>query len=252
MNKARAVELLDETFRTNFHIDKFSRFIKELFNEIHIDVQEKKTSIAGQFGEYIDGCKKIAEYEDKSRRSMEILTIKLKRTSSRDRARTMQRNFISSWLAKRGIDAALVAFYGDDNEDWRFSFVKMEYNLVKNEDDKVIIEKELTPAKRYSFLVGINEPNHTCQKQFFELLMEEKTNPTISEIEQAFSIEKVTKEFFEKYKELAFNVRESLDKILTKDPRIKTEFDNKGISTIDFSKKLLGQIVFIHFLQKKG
>jgi hypothetical protein len=252
MDKARTVKLLDDTFRTNFDINQFSKFTKELFNVIQINVQDKTPYIATQFREYIAECKKIAEYKDSSKKSMEILAVKLKRTSSRDRARTMQRNFISSWLSKQGIDAALVAFYGDDNEDWRFSYVKMEYNLVKNEDEKVIIEKELTPAKRYSFLVGINEPNHTCQRQFLELVMEEKTNPSILEIEQAFSIEKVTKEFFEKYKELAINLKESMDKILLKDPRIKAEFDSKGISTIDFSKKLLGQIVFIYFLQKKG
>ncbi len=252
MDKTRAVKLLDDTFRTNFDLNQFSLFIKELFNKITINIQDKTPYIAKQFNEYIAECKKIAKYEDSSKKSMEVLAVKLKRTTSRDRARIMQRNFVSSWLSNYDIDAALVAFYGDDNEDWRFSYVKMEYNLVKNEDEKVIIEKELTPAKRYSFLVGKNEPNHTCQKQFLDLVIEEKTNPSIGEIEQAFSVEKVTKEFFEEYKELAINLKESMDKILSKDSRIKTEFDNKGISTIDFSKKLLGQIVFLYFLQKKG
>jgi len=253
MNKNRAINLLEDTFRTNYDINQFSSFIKELFNVIKIDIQDKTPFIAKQFKEeYISECKKIAEYKDASKKSMEILAVKLKKTTSRDRARTMQRNFISSWLSKQGIDAALVAFYGDDEEDWRFSFVKMEYNLVKGADEKVIIEKELTPAKRYSFLVGVNEPNHTCQRQFLELVMEERTNPSISEIEQAFSIEKVTKEFFEKYKELALNLKEAMDKIVSRDSRIRAEFENKGISTIDFSKKLIGQIVFIYFLQKKG
>jgi len=252
MDKARAVKLLDDTFKKNFDIDQFSKFTKELFNDIQINIQDKTQYIANQFKEYIAECKKIAEYKDASKKSMEILAVKLKRTSSRDRARTMQRNFISSWLSKQEIDAALVAFYGDDNEDWRFSYIKMEYNLIKNEDEKVIIAKELTPAKRYSFLVGTNEPNHTCQRQFLDLVIEESTNPSISQIEQAFSVEKVTKEFFEKYKELTINLKDALDEILPKNQRIITEFDRKGISAIDFSKKLMGQVVFIYFLQKKG
>ena len=252
MDKARAVKLLDDTFKKNFDIDQFSKFTKELFNDIQINIQDKTQYIANQFKEYIAECKKIADYKDASKKSMEILAVKLKRTSSRDRARTMQRNFISSWLSKQEIDAALVAFYGDDNEDWRFSYVKMEYNLIKNEDEKVIIAKELTPAKRYSFLVGTNEPNHTCQRQFLDLVIEESTNPSISQIEQAFSVEKVTKEFFEKYKELTINLKDALDEILPKNQRIRTEFDRKGISAIDFSKKLMGQVVFIYFLQKKG
>lgn len=41
-------------------------------------------------------------------------------------------------------------------------------------------------------------------------------------------------------------------KKISKNELLKNEFKNKDISTIDFSKKLLGQIVFIYFLQKKG
>jgi len=33
---------------------------------------------------------------------------------------------------------------------------------------------------------------------------------------------------------------------------VKSEFDSKGINTVDFAKKLLGQIVSLYFLQKKG
>ena len=60
----------------------------------------------------------------------------------------MQRNFIANWLENtgKGADAALVAFYGDDQEDWRFSFVKMEYNLVRDETGNVKVSKESREA----------------------------------------------------------------------------------------------------------
>ena len=35
-------------------------------------------------------------------------------------------------------------------------------------------------------------------------------------------------------------------------PAIKNHFDERGIECDDFAKKLLGQIVFLYFLQKKG
>ena len=146
----------------------------------------------------------------------------------------------------------MVAFYGEEPDDWRFSFVKMEYNLVRNKEGKVKVAKELTPAKRYSYLVGINEPNHTCRSQFLDLVMEEDIQPSLFDIENAFSIEKVTKEFFEKYKKRVIDLRESLDLVVKNDKRIQKEFEERGIDTIDFSKMLLGQIVFIYFLQKKG
>ena len=42
----------------------------------------------------------------------------------------------------------------------------MDFNLTKTK-----IELELTPAKRYSFLVGVNEKSHTAQSQFEKILL---------------------------------------------------------------------------------
>lgn len=249
MDKQNAIKLLDETFNHDFDIQRFAMFVKELFNDFCIT--QKNLAVWNEYQDYIDSYISLGSYTDNSKKVIDVLVVKLKRTSSRDRARTMQRNFIAKYLSNAEKDAALVAFYGDD-EDWRFSFVKMEYNLVKDESGKVQISKELTPAKRYSFLVGVNEPNHTCRRQFLKLVMEEGINPSLPEIELAFSIDTVTKEFFLEYKELFLKLEESLQSMIENNPRVKAEFEQKNISTVDFAKKLLGQIVFIYFLQKKG
>jgi len=251
MNRENTIKLLDQTFNSNFDIVKYTKFIKELFNEIKINQRDCTKYIANEYKEYISSFIQIADYKDSDSKEMEVLVVKLNRTSSKEKARVMQRNFVANWLGKTDKDAALVVFY-DDTDDWRFSFVKMEYSLTKDESGKVKPVKELTPAKRYSFLVGINEPNHTCREQFLELVMEEEANPLSQEIEQAFSIDKVTKEFFEKYKELYLDLKEELEKLVKRDEHVKKEFEEKDISIIDFARKLLGQIVFIYFLQKKG
>jgi hypothetical protein len=249
MDKTNAIRLLDDTFSDDFDTQRFSKFIKELFN--HFAFVQKTWPVWNEYQDYIDSYSSLGSYVDSSKKVIDILVVKLRRTSSRDRARTMQRNFVAKYLGNAEKDAALVAFYGDD-EDWRFSFVKMEYNLTKDDEGKVKIVKELTPAKRYSFLVGRNEPNHTCKRQFIELLVEEEIIPTLETIESAFSVDNVTKEFFTEYKELFLELNESLQKVLAERRYIKKEFEDKGISTVDFSKKLIGQIVFIYFLQKKG
>ena len=46
--------------------------------------------------------------------------------------------------------------------------------------------------------------------------------------------------------------KETLDDFTKKDKKIREDFEAKGVDTVDFSKKLLGQIVFLYFLQKKG
>jgi len=250
MDKNSAIQLLDKTFNQEFNSQQFSTFIKELFNDFQIKPQT--WTVWKEYQEYIDSYIQLGSYEDQTKRVIDILSVKLKKTSSRDRARTMQRNFIAKYLGNAEKDAALVAFYGDDPQDWRFSFVKMDYHLQETEPGKVKPVKELTPAKRYSFLVGRNEPNYTCKKQFLPLVVEERVNPSIEEIERAFSIENVTKEFFIEYRELYYKLKESLEKIMQKNSKLRTDFEEKGISTVDFAKKLLGQIVFIYFLQKKG
>jgi len=249
MDKAKAIQLLDETFNKEFDVLRFSRFIRELLNIYEMKNVNNK-SFTG-YEEYIDSYLLLGTYEDR-KKVIDIIAVKLKRTNSVDRTRAMQRNFISKYLSRNEKEAALVAFYGDDPQDWRFSFVKIEYNLLKDEEGRVKVVEESTPVKRYSFLVGKNEPNHTCKSRFVSLLFEERVNPSIEEIEEAFSVDKVTKEFFEQYKEIYLNLKEEMDKILEQNKTIKKEFDDNYLSTMDFSKKLLGQLVFIYFLQKKG
>ena len=152
MDSQSAIRLLDETFNSDFDLNRFIGFTKELFNDFTVNQRDCTKYIANEYKDYISSFVKIGDYEN-SRKSIEVLVVSLNKTSSRDRARTMQRNFIANWLGKTEKDAALVAFYGDDPEDWRFSFVKMEYRLAEVEPGKVKAVRELTPAKRYSFLV---------------------------------------------------------------------------------------------------
>jgi len=61
----------------------------------------------------------------------------------------------------------------------------------------------------------------------------------------------VIKEFFKNYRELFLELKGSLEEILKKDKNVREEFEEKNISTIDFSKKLLEQIVFIYFYRRR-
>ncbi|GLI46242.1 Eco57I restriction-modification methylase domain-containing protein [Methanoculleus bourgensis] len=249
MKEEEAVRLIDGVFRNAFNPGRYMRFIQELFNDFRILPQ--RLPIWREFKDYIDEAYSIGTYFD-GKHTIGVLYVRLLRSTSRDRARTMQRNFIAKFLNNEGRDAALVAFYGDDHEDWRFSFVRLEYELGTGDDGKIRTSVKLTPARRFSYLVGMNEPNHTCRKQFLGLILEENRNPALAEIENRFSVENVTKEFFEKYKACYLNLKESLERALEADPICRAEFEEKEISTVDFSKKLLGQIAFLYFLQKKG
>ena len=249
MKLYEAKELIKDVFESSFDKDKYSIFIKNLLK----DFEQKTFTYSGSiipraFDNYIRKLERIGKYEDDDGNVIDILIVELKRDHSIEYARSTQRNFIRWYLAgSRGgqmKDAALVAFHSETSSDWRFSFIKMQYSLETKKD-------ELTPAKRYSFLVGEKGKSHTAQQQLVRLLKSDDT-PLLSDIEEAFNIETVTNEFFEKYKLLVFNLVDEIEKIIARDTIVKNEFENKNIQVIDFSKKLMGQIVFLYFLQRKG
>ncbi|MEI7604318.1 MAG: DNA methyltransferase, partial [bacterium] len=243
-----------EVFNNKFNKEKFKNFILNLLNDI--DNNSSFTPLRGQyikapFRSGIHEYERVCKYKDSFSNEMDVLIVKLTDKNKLENARTFQRNFVVDYISEKMRDGALVAFYSDDSDDWRFSFVKLEYEL-KEEEGKVLEQKIMTSAKRYSFLVGKNENSHTAQSQLLPLLEDETNNPTLKQIEKAFEVETVTKEFFEKYKCLFDKVKTELDIIVDKDEILRKDFEDKEINTVDFAKKLLGQIVFLYFLQKKG
>ncbi|MBE3128896.1 MAG: Eco57I restriction-modification methylase domain-containing protein [Actinobacteria bacterium] len=255
MDIQQARRRIRNTFESSFDKVKFIDFIKDLFNQYD---ESKAFHLRGcyipkAFENIIKSYERIGTYTDSEGKKIDILIVYLKKETTIDRARTAQRNFIANYLKGRGEkDAGLVAFVSPEEDDWRFSFVKMEYKFEKTPKGDVKVKEEFTAARRYSFLVGKNESSHTAQSCFIDILKNDDYNPKIYELEEAFNIEKVTKEFFEKYRDLFLQIKESLDEAVKEDEEIRKEFQEKGINTVDFSKKLLGQIVFLYFLQKKG
>ena len=251
MNKQEAKNLIKETFSSNFNSEQYQEFVANLFKKYTpIEKMVSGQYIKESFRQFIVKYKRVGKFEDSENNIIDILEVYLSKSSTLERARTAQRNFVAEYLKSRNKEAALVAFVSPDNKEWRLSLVKLEHSLVVI-DDKLKTKEEITPAKRWSFLVGKNEGSHTAQSRFVDILITDE-NPNLKELEQAFDIETVTKEFFDKYTELFFQLKEHLDDLLEKDEIIKKDFKEKEISTVDFAKKTLGQIVFLYFLQKKG
>lgn len=220
----------------------FQKFAHELLNDIEIGKRE--LSVDSSYESHIESFIYLGSFTDNQGKNLHILDVALKTNTKIEQARTMQRNLIARYLKEHWLDGALVAFHNDNSTSWRLSFVKVEYKY--NENGKPI--EELTPAKRYSFLVGEGEPSHTAQTQLAKIYELTSQNPTLAQLEEAFSVEKVTKEFFEKYRDLFESVVAELKSSHT----FQNEASKNNIDTESFAKKLLGQIVFLYFLQKKG
>ncbi len=253
MDKDFAAKIVRKTFQNSFDKNSFVYFIQNLFN--HIEIEDKHpysgNFIPDPYKPFISTLKRVAKYVDSNDKKIDILVVNLKRETLLERARSMQRNFIGWYLngSRGGIlkDAALVAFVSPNSEDWRFSLIEMDYKINQGK-----VKQELTPARRFSFLVGENESSHTAQSHLAPILQDDVNDPTLKDLKDAFNVEKVTKEFFEKYRDLFLKIKDGLDKIIAQDKKIEKDFSEKNIASANFAKKLLGQIVFLYFLQKKG
>ncbi len=251
MTEQESKNLIRETFESDFNRERFKRFTANLLTEFQeASILTSEQYIKDAYKPYVHSYEVIAKFTDSEKRTLDVLITYLE-TESTFTARTRQRNFALDYLKSKNRDGVLIAYVHENKKDWRFSFVKLENDVVKGEDGRVKDISSFTAAKRSSFLVGSNENSYTAKKQFLPIIQSEE-QPKFEDIEEAFSVETVTKEFFNKYRELFHVVHDALEKEIKRKPQLKEEFEEKEVSTVDFAKKLLGQMVFLYFLQKKG
>ena len=253
MNRNQAYDLVRQTFTQAFDKSRFLNFSRNLLNRFD-ETKAAQMVVPEAFKAHVHSCSRLGTYKSPQGELVDVLIVKATEQHKLERARTGLRDFVAHKLRRDESfkDAGLVAFVSPTEKQWRFSYVKMEYATVEKESGKVGVEARLTPARRFSYIVGEGESCHTAQTRFLDLLQDTDTDPALTDIEEAFSVEAVTKEFFTKYAELFEEINKALSKLAAKDNAVKEEFKNKNINSVDFAKKLMGQIVFLYFLQKKG
>src|SRR6266567_606815 len=241
MNQKQARDLVGQTLTESLDKTRFRNFALELLNEFDESkaFTSNKIYIKKAFQGHVERFERLGTYTSPKDEKLDVLVVHLTKESKLERARTAIRNFVADHLKIRDEkDAALVAFVSPTEQQWRFSYVKMEYAAVENDAGRVGVETHLTPARRYSYIVGEGESCHTAQTRFLDLLQDTDKNPTLAQLEEAFSVEAVTKEFFEKYADLFGEIQKALEKLSTKDSTIRNEFTKKQVRTGDFAKKL--------------
>jgi hypothetical protein len=258
MNKQQAINLIRTTFESAFAEDQYLRFLRELFNGQIDESDSRKFDYYGQyipdsFKDSVRRYKRLGTYTDPDGQDIDLLVVILKRESSLERARTMQRNFAAYHLKRRDKETAIIAYTTEERDDWRFSMVRREPVVTFSDAGNLVAKDQLTPVRRYSFLVGLNEGSHTAQQQLFPILLEDTHDPTLATLEEAFNIEAVTKEFFEKYKTLFLQLQKALDR-LTQAPQsqVRAEFEAKEVDTAQLRQEAAGANCLPLFFAKEG
>lgn len=237
-------DFFEKVLREPYNHEQFIQFVREFLTGINTNTAGKYNKEYSNFSFYVDGYYHIGTYQSDDGEKIAVLSVNLKRGETVERARSMQRNFVKPLLEKSGSAGALVAFYTSETpEKWRLSFIRLDYEFSKGK-----ISEKLTPAKRYSYLVGKGEPCNTARQRLFPIFRDDTRNPGLDELEDAFSVEKVSQDFFKLYEEKYHEVREYLEG----NDDFMNEAEEHGFTSEQFAKKLLGQIVFLYFIQKKG
>lgn len=135
------------------------------------------------------------------------------------------------------------AYENPENKNWRFSFIA--YDSVFEDGD---IKTVQTNPKRYTYIFGEKEETYKTALDCFSKLADE-FEIKIAKIKDAFGVEAMSKLFFDEYRDRHY--KNFINHILHSTYKISA-FDGDEKAIRDFVKKLLGRIVFLYFLQKKG
>ena len=149
---------------------------------------------------------------------------------------------------------AIIFFHFTDNKnEWRVSYCH-----------RATTNKESTDAKRFTYLCGTDHACRTIAERFDTL----QGLSTIKDEDmlEAFGVEPLSKEFFDRYREHYADLVEYIsgkrfvkkggkfveEKTKNANGAFKSAFDGDDKLVRDYVKKMMGRLVFLHFLQKKG
>ena len=225
MNQANLKNILSARFDFNVWKD----LLEKIFPKVEIF-----TSFAKISDPYVKDGGHVGNIRLDDGRSLAIFDFEVVDNVLIQRNRRTLRNIAANFIDQDKFHGALAFYHSQSKDDYRLTFIAKQTYF--NESGE-LVRKETSP-KRYTFLLGPNEPCATATSRLF-VLANKKIGGFmyLADVIEAFSVERLNKEFFEEYKK-QYNI--FLEKIgNTKRHR-------------DYVKKLLGRLVFLQFLQKKG
>jgi hypothetical protein len=240
MDKVEIKEKLNQKYNRenwkNLSKNIFKNNVEFYSNPRNIEIQNEKVLSFFELGRInLNDHKKVSLFELKVTKNLNIYKNKVE-----------LRNLVSKFIDQVTNHGVLV-IYDNQGENYRLTFsTKFSQFLDTGE-----LKEVETEPKRFTYLLGESESCITPAERLY-LLHSKRNNLLMDDFVEAFNVEKISKEFFEQYKMLCFDIENNLISLRKKDKKIDNNFKKSNLIEINFAKKLLGQIVFIYFLQKKG
>lgn len=225
MNQAYLKNILS----AKFDFDIWKDLLEKIFPKVEIF-----TSVAKIADSHVKDGGHVGNIRLDDGRSLAIFRFEVTDNVQISRNRKSLRDIAAKYVDQGLIHGALVFYYSQNQDDYRLTFIAKQTYF--NESGE-LVNKETAP-KRYTFLLGKNEPCATAASRLIELANKKNYGSIyLTDVTDAFSVERLNKEFFNGYKAQYTKFVDTLS-------------DTK--SHRDYVKKLLGRLVFLQFLQKKG
>lgn len=239
----------------------WKNFLQTQFTNNKLNAEDRKISLSDN--PISKECISLGFYEIDDYTKIGIFEIELSPKVNLARNRVQLRNLLKD-ITKQMAGAMVVFVQG---EQWRFSYISKR--KFHNKETNTIEDKETAP-KRYTYLFGKGEKALTAAQNFDKLIQKQKGNLydllSLDDFEDAFSVDKLGKEFFKNYKEIYEDFVEYITgyryvkkgskwtKTQVHEPHFDFHdiFKSDSKAVRDFFKRMMGRIVFLYFIQKKG
>ena len=194
--------------------------------------------------------------------TISIYEVELSDSVDIERNRRGIRDMLLTDWRNNGNAGAFMFCYRKKESVLRFSYVSEAWTFA----DDGSYQKESTDAKRFTYLLGEGHRSRTAIQQFEKL---RDSSLTLKDLTKAFSVDAVSDMFFDGYKKqyediIQYITGKRMVKVANKwEERQEgkpneyimqqfAKFDNQEKAIRDYVKKLMGRLVFLQFLQKKG
>lgn len=191
-----------------------------------------------------------------------IYEVELAESVDIERNRRGIRDMLLTAWRNNGNAGAFMFCYRKNESVLRFSYVSEAWKFA----DDGSYQKESTDTRRFTYLLGEGHRSRTAIQQFEKL---RDSQLSLKDLTKAFSVDAVSDMFFDGYKKQYENIifyitGKRMVKVANKwEERLEgqpcqyimrqfSHFPNPEKSIRDYVKKLMGRLVFLQFLQKKG
>jgi hypothetical protein len=248
MNKDTLIQLFKSPYKRQSFIDNglLPTFQGKVANLKIYDAQGiQAIELTASEQNYAVSAVKYGEFQtlDEIPRTVELYEIIVNNNKQIERSRVGLGALVKKHIISNNAVFVNFAYENSEKRSWRFSFIARDGVFQDGE-----MQIKDTNPKRYTYVFGEPEETYkTALDRFFVLGNELEI--TINKIKDAFGVEAMSKAFFDEYRDVHY--AGFVDYLMRSNFK-KSAFNGNDKDVRDFVKKLLGRIVFLYFLQKKG